>query len=147
MSADKESRDNSFYAQPEDIIASLGNHVVLTCAAEGSPAPEIAWLKDDEKIATRDAVLFQGKGSSTSALTIQSVEKKDSGRYACQATSHVTSTISWEAVLAIADTSARNESNDAKDWCGKQCILNNHDIFAAAFFLPLIFSVFIKNKE
>ena len=40
MSADKESRDNSFYAQPEDIIASLGNHVVLTCAAEGSPAPK-----------------------------------------------------------------------------------------------------------
>ena len=102
MSADKEFRDNSFYAQPEDIIASLGNHVVLTCAAEGSPAPEIAWLKDDEKIATRNAVLFQGKGSSTSALTIQSVENKDSGRYACQATSHVTSAISWEAVLAIA---------------------------------------------
>lgn len=94
MSADKESRDNSFYAQPEDIIASLGNHVVLTCAAEGSPAPEIAWLKDDEKIATSDAGLFQGKGSSTSVLTIQSVEKKDSGRYACQATSHVTSAIS-----------------------------------------------------
>ena len=94
MSDDKESRDNPFCAQPEDIIASLSNHVVLTCAAEGSPAPEIAWLKDDERIATSDAGLFQGKGSSTSALTIKSVEKKASGRYACQATSHVTSAIS-----------------------------------------------------
>ena len=48
-------------------------------------------------------MLFQGKGRSTSALTIQSVENKDSGRYACQAISHVTSATSWEAVLAIAD--------------------------------------------
>ena len=97
----KESRDISFYAQPQNIIASLGDHVVLTCAAEGSAVPEIAWLKDEKKVANGNAVLFQGKGSSTSALTIQSVEKKDSGRYACQATSHGTSVVSWEAVLAI----------------------------------------------
>lgn len=70
MFANKESRDISFHAQPQNIIASLSDYVMFTCAAKGSAVPEIVLLKDDVKIANRNAVLFKGKDSSTSALSI-----------------------------------------------------------------------------
>ncbi|XP_068674867.1 peroxidasin-like [Montipora foliosa] len=99
---DKKSRNAIyFYGHPQNITASLGDHVMLICAAEGSPVPEITWLKDDRAILDKNATLFRGYSSSTSSLALYSVEENHSGRYACQTRGHMVTVTSKEAVLSI----------------------------------------------
>ena len=90
-----------FIGHPRGITASPGDHVVFTCAAEGSPVPEITWLKDGRTNVYGNATNVQGKYSTTSVLTIYSVEDRHGGEYACQVPSPTGNIISKEALLSI----------------------------------------------
>ena len=74
---------------------------MLTCAAEGSPVPEITWLKDGTANVEGNATNVKGKYSTTSVLTIYPIEERHGGKYACQAPRHMGNAISKEALLSI----------------------------------------------
>ncbi|KAM4806813.1 myomesin-3 [Urocitellus parryii] len=52
----------------------------LTCVISGDPAPEIAWLKNDQPVAFLDRYHMEVKGNEVT-ITIVKVNSEDSGRY------------------------------------------------------------------
>uniref|UniRef100_A0A8C9QCD0 Myomesin 3 n=1 Tax=Spermophilus dauricus TaxID=99837 RepID=A0A8C9QCD0_SPEDA len=52
----------------------------LTCVISGDPAPEIAWLKNDQPVAFLDRYHMEVKGTEVT-ITIEKVNSEDSGRY------------------------------------------------------------------
>ncbi|XP_004603752.2 myomesin-3 [Sorex araneus] len=52
----------------------------LTCVISGDPAPEIAWLKNDQPVHFLDRYRMEVKGSEVT-ITIEKVNSEDSGRY------------------------------------------------------------------
>ena len=90
-----------FYRHPKSITVSLGYEVVFRCAAKGSPAPEIIWMKDGMINTREKATVFQEKESTYAVLTISMVKSESRGYYSCQATNAIGSTISKEAALLI----------------------------------------------
>ena len=64
----------SFTKAPQVEIQTLGSRVELVCEAEGSPQPEIVWLKNGEEV-------LRGQTS----LVIGSLSQGDVANYACNA--------------------------------------------------------------
>ncbi|XP_036769471.2 hemicentin-2 isoform X1 [Manis pentadactyla] len=62
-----------------DVAVVRGSPVVLPCEAQGSPPPQVSWMKDGEP-------LFQGLEQGPS-LQLQTVGAGDSGTYSCVAVS------------------------------------------------------------
>ena len=63
------------------IISKKGSHVILNCAADGKPSPEITWRhKAKELIICNKYSIF-----SNGTLVIYSVNFSDSGQYTCNA--------------------------------------------------------------
>ncbi|XP_022793792.1 peroxidasin homolog [Stylophora pistillata] len=86
-----------FYLQPKSVKAIAGDSVVFVCAMEGSPVPNIMWLKDGTTNVDGSIDYYPGEQSATSVLRIYPVSERHVGRYSCEAVT----TISWEAVLTI----------------------------------------------
>ena len=97
----RECNETSFYLHPESVTASLGDHVVFTCAVKGCTVPKITWMKNGIANVDRERKSYQGQGNATSVFTIDSIEIKNSGNYSCQATSSNGNVTSREAVLII----------------------------------------------
>lgn len=57
---------------------------VLTCEATGNPDPVISWYKGEVPVSPSDKINMTVKGK----LTIAQLDKNDSGRYTCVASSH-----------------------------------------------------------
>ena len=78
---------------PADIItAQEGNTVLLTCAAYGSPQPDIAWFRGGENVTNSTRVKVYpsyleegGVLFSLSILEICGVAVEDAGAYSCRA--------------------------------------------------------------
>ena len=75
-----------FLATPRDTksLADEGSEVTLDCAANGTPMPEIMWLKDGETIDLNhlDSRLTK---IGTGSLNIKEVRPQDAGTYQCRA--------------------------------------------------------------
>ena len=96
-----ESNVISFYRHPASLAASPGDHVIFTCAVEGSPAPSIIWLKDGSKVVDDKAKNYQGRESSISELHILDVQEHHAGNYACKAANAMGSGVSRNALLSL----------------------------------------------
>lgn len=72
-----------FITTPDDIIyVSLGDAIILTCQATGTPKPEILWLKDDKTIESSGTV---GIFNERTELRISNIRHDDIGDYICLA--------------------------------------------------------------
>ncbi|XP_073456587.1 hemicentin-2 [Aquarana catesbeiana] len=74
------------HPQNETIQLTIGNSIVLSCEAEGSPPPKITWLKDGqplEHIGDR-GVIIRG-----SRLQIGRVQPSHAGHYSCIVQNHL----------------------------------------------------------
>lgn len=94
-------RQITFYLHPENVFALRGENVVFICATQGSPVPNITWLKDGMTTVDGKANYFKGEESATSVLRIYSVENIHKGWYACKATSPKGNITSRQAMLSI----------------------------------------------
>lgn len=59
-----------------------GNPTVLSCEAEGMPAPSITWLKEGRPIVSSARVSY---GDGGRALLLGAVRDDDAGLYTCRA--------------------------------------------------------------
>lgn len=79
---------------PEDIIATEGNTLILTCVAHGTPNPEVGWLKDGMNLVNDSRVFIYNECIEVDGLWfVQSIleicdldVQADTGNYSCQAT-------------------------------------------------------------
>ena len=96
-----ESTVISFYRHPASLAASPGEHVIFTCAVEGSPAPSIIWLRNGLKVVDDKAKTYQGKESTISELHILNVQEHHAGNYTCKAANAMGSGVSRNALLSL----------------------------------------------
>ena len=90
-----------FYRHPANLAASPGEHVIFTCAVEGSPAPSIIWLKNGLKVVDNRAKTYQGRESTISELHILNVQEHHAGNYICKAANAMGSGVSRNALLSL----------------------------------------------
>lgn len=64
-------------------MVTVGESVVLECSANGYPEADIAWLKDERRMALGGRLRREGAGS----LVIDDVGPSDAGVYTCRASS------------------------------------------------------------
>ena len=72
-----------FTMTPEDVVyVSLGDPIILSCLAEGTPIPEILWYRDNELVHTSPSLAVANDGTE---LRISSIRQEDIGDYTCAA--------------------------------------------------------------
>ncbi|XP_065214035.1 protein turtle isoform X3 [Planococcus citri] len=70
-----------FVVTPEEIIyVNLGDAIILNCQADGTPAPEIVWFKDEHPV---DPSTTTGIFNDGTELRISSIRHEDIGDYTC----------------------------------------------------------------
>ncbi|CAG2059137.1 unnamed protein product [Timema podura] len=70
-----------FLVTPEDMIRiNFGDAIILSCQAEGRPAPEIRWYKDASPVEPSATVGLFNQGSE---LRISDIWQQDLGDYTC----------------------------------------------------------------
>ena len=70
-----------FTLTPDEIIyVSLGDAIILTCEADGTPKPDISWLKDDKSIEPSGTAAIFNNGTE---LRISNIRHDDIGDYIC----------------------------------------------------------------
>jgi len=68
---------------PDDIVyASLGDPIILSCLAEGTPVPEILWHRGNDLVHTSASLAVANDGTE---LRISSIRQEDIGDYTCVA--------------------------------------------------------------
>lgn len=73
---------------PARVDVRDSGHLVLTCSATGSPAPTLAWYKDDLFVAHLEDDQDKAKtslGETVARLTLPCMSVKDVGQYECRA--------------------------------------------------------------
>ena len=83
---------------PEFTVVEEGYYVTLTCYADGNPTPWISWTKDGSLVIGRPGVIL-GTGNRT--LTIEIVNREDSGQYQCLASNGLGNATSSVATLDV----------------------------------------------
>ncbi|XP_068907487.1 protein turtle isoform X7 [Tenebrio molitor] len=70
-----------FTDTPSDIIyVNLGDAIILSCTAEGTPTPEILWYKDANPVETSATIGIFNDGTE---LRISNIRHEDIGDYTC----------------------------------------------------------------
>lgn len=80
--------------EPEDQSAVLGNTVIISCEADGSPAPAISWKQaiGDPSDEYRDLGFSKADSIETypnGTLIIQNVSQSHEGSFLCQAKNEI----------------------------------------------------------
>ena len=75
---------------PARVDVRASGDLTLTCSATGSPAPRVAWYKDDLFVAHLEEDQDQDKvenslGETVARLTLPCMSAKDVGQYECRA--------------------------------------------------------------
>ena len=92
---------------PSSAIGIVGENTSLVCQAEGSPVPNIEWLKDGETLGNSDRINISSSANGLiqrSNITVTNLNFGDSGNYTCRANSTLTAlqlVFSEPAVLTV----------------------------------------------
>ena len=85
---------------PQNVTATEGENVTLSCNASGDPTPTILWTKNGSAVSTSgDPRVSFGVDNKTLAIT--NVSRSDSGQYRCKADNNNGTSTSDAATLEI----------------------------------------------
>ncbi|XP_068610898.1 myosin light chain kinase, smooth muscle-like [Brachionichthys hirsutus] len=79
----------SFQQVLRDAALPRGATARFTCLVNGYPAPEVAWLKNEEPLSESNRVTMEQLEGGACSLILTGVEPLDSGVYACRATNRL----------------------------------------------------------
>jgi len=72
-----------FTLTPEEVVyVSLGDPIILSCLAEGTPIPEILWLRENQLVTPSASLAVTNDGTE---LRISNLRQEDIGDYTCSA--------------------------------------------------------------
>ncbi|XP_071494887.1 peroxidasin homolog [Diadema antillarum] len=74
-----------FVVEPEDVDATEGNNVYLSCRARGDPEPEIIWIHNSKEILPNRGIDNKYNILEDGTLMIQNASGDDEGQYECMA--------------------------------------------------------------
>ncbi|XP_031526239.2 roundabout homolog 4 isoform X1 [Vicugna pacos] len=90
-----------FQIQPRDIVATVGEQMVLECGPPwGHPEPTVSWWKDGKPLALQPGRHSVSRGS----LLMARAEKSDTGTYMCVATNSAGQRESRAARVSVQET-------------------------------------------
>lgn len=91
-----------FTKNPSNITVTQGNMARLGCAFEGLSEPEIAWLKDGEKIYSTDQMYITVDAHHWETFhSVKSIQQQDAGKYWCEVEYHGTIISSEPAWITV----------------------------------------------
>ena len=102
----------TFIVTPEDVIVKSGSGASMKCAAQGVPAPKVAWSKDsgtdfpaasERRITHTTFPMGQERRAILNSFIIRDVKAVDMGVYTCTATNPAGS-ISWNITLSVLES-------------------------------------------
>lgn len=102
----------TFVVTPEDITVKGGSGAEMKCAAQGVPAPKVAWNKDsggdfpaasERRISYNTFPMGQERRTIVNSFTIRDVKAIDMGIYTCTA-SNPAGSISWNISLSVLES-------------------------------------------
>ncbi|XP_035232056.1 Down syndrome cell adhesion molecule-like [Stegodyphus dumicola] len=94
----------SWVLKPQNVKASEGQAVIISCSADGLPKPEIKWMKDGEKISSSNSLTSQENSLTVflnGSLYISHVRRHYGGVYECIASNEVEPDLRSSAVLTV----------------------------------------------
>ena len=93
----------SFYLHPKSILVSRHDIAEFTCGAQGSPRPNITWLKDGIPFTDASVTVFQSNLNESLKLIMKiiSVTDRHVGYYSCLATALKAQVSSRDAMLSL----------------------------------------------
>ncbi|CAL8343147.1 unnamed protein product [Lota lota] len=100
-------------------VASKG-HLTLECLADGDPAPEIEWYKDDVKLQLGGHIQKLAGGQY---LEIEEVRPEDSGHYSCVVTNMAGSTSLFFSVEILLPPVIKESSSVVTAHLGREAVL------------------------
>ncbi|KAJ8396760.1 hypothetical protein AAFF_G00013590 [Aldrovandia affinis] len=65
---------------PTNQTVNVSESLLMKCEVEGTPTPQLSWLKDNQPLHPMSGILLQ---DSSGTLSIQRVREEDAGRYTC----------------------------------------------------------------
>ncbi|XP_021352037.1 titin-like [Mizuhopecten yessoensis] len=80
----KELAAPAFTAQPEDTTLKEGDDLVLKCAVQGFPPPQVLWLRDGEELSDGEEVEILEENESQ-CLIVWEARPEHAGQYICRA--------------------------------------------------------------
>lgn len=119
---------------PARVDGRRGGEVVLLCSASGSPAPSVAWYKDDLFVSHSDWSVDQGGnsiGETVARLVLPCLTDSDAGVYECRAKAgqhEATATTQLNIVPDDAATGAAADSDDNQQQ--PRCTVPNRPVIA-----------------
>ncbi|GBL76499.1 Titin [Araneus ventricosus] len=80
---------------PKDVIATIGDSVIITCDASGSPRPRIYWKKllDKRNASIQTSLREHASNESANQLKLPSISYEDAGVYECIADNGISNKI------------------------------------------------------
>ncbi|XP_043941249.1 hemicentin-1 [Protopterus annectens] len=105
--------------ETEDITVVKGNHALLTCITDGTPVPNLSWLKEGQALVLRNHITVSNQGM---ALQISGTEVQDTGMYTCAAT-NAAGEASKHFSLKVLDPPKINGSEISEEI---SVVVNNH---------------------
>uniref|UniRef100_A0AAY4BTF3 Tyrosine-protein kinase receptor TYRO3 n=1 Tax=Denticeps clupeoides TaxID=299321 RepID=A0AAY4BTF3_9TELE len=91
-----------FTKSPANLTVTQGNSARLGCAVEGLSEPEIAWMKDGEKLYSTDQMYITLEAQHWETFhSMKSVQQQDAGKYWCEVEFHGMSISSEPAWITV----------------------------------------------
>lgn len=99
--SDREARPH-FIEKMQHIDSVIGETATFSVRVSGSPAPQVEWYKNEEKIESHPRIMPESGKRGNFSLVINDIEADDEGLYKCVASNELGEVIS-RAELRLAD--------------------------------------------